>query len=231
MPSRTASNLATGSAAPRLLVPHSPLRISHFAFRIFHSRKAFSLIELLVVIAIIGILSSLAVVGFNSIGRGSGVRGAEDLAASLALSARVEAMSFGYGSLLVIDNGTNPEHKLQRMAVLRYTNSTNFDLVGKPTALPKGTFFLTNYSKGMNATNITNFPGEASTPAYFFKFDGSGHLVAASATCIVFSGNIMDAAGNLKNPPAMIQGRRGFILRNNGRPAFFQTPEQMPINP
>ena len=182
-------------------------------------------------IAIIGILSSLAVVGFNSIGRGSGVRGAEDLAASLALSARIEAMSFGYGSLLVIDNGTNPEHKLQRMAVLRYTNSTNFDLVGKPTALPKGTFFLTNYSKGMNATNITNFPGAASTPAYFFKFDGSGHLVAASATCLVFSGNIMDAAGNLQNPPAMIQGRRGFILRNNGRPAFFQTPEQMPINP
>jgi len=205
--------------------------IAHFAFRISHSREAFSLIELLVVIAIIGILSSLAVVGFNSIGRGSGVRGAEDLAASMALSARVEAMSFGYGSLLVIDNGTNTEHRLQRMAVLRYTNTTNLDLVGKPTALPKGTFFLTNYSKGMSATNITNFPGGVSTPAYVLKFNGSGHLDSASETRLVFSGNIMDAAGNLQNPPAMIQGRRGFILRNNGRPAFFQTPDQMTNNP
>lgn len=182
-------------------------------------------------ITIIGILSSLAVVSFNSIGRGSGARGAMDLAASMALSARIEAMSFGYGSLLVIDNGDNPEHKLQRMAVLRYTNSTNLELVGKPTSLPQGSFFLPNYSKGMSTTNISNLPGAANTPAYFFKFNGSGHLVSASESRLVFAGNTMDVAGNLQDPPGMIQGRRGFILRNNGRPAFFQTPEQMGLNP
>jgi prepilin-type N-terminal cleavage/methylation domain-containing protein len=105
----------------------------------------FSLLELLVVMAIIGILSSMAMVGFNGIGRASGVRGAADLAASVALSARIEAMSFGYGSLLVVDNGTNADRKLQRLAVFRYTNTqvdgapmSNAVLVGKPVALPKG---------------------------------------------------------------------------------------------
>lgn len=203
----------------------------HSAFHVSGSKKAFSLIELLVVMAIIGMLSALAVVGFNSIGRGSSARGAADLAASMALSARIEAMSFGYGSLLVIDNGTNTGHKLQRMAVLRSTNGTNFELVGKPTALPKGSFFLPEYSKGYQTTNITNFPDSTLTSVYSFKFLGAGQLESTDETRLVFSGNIMDTSGNLQNPAAMLQGRRGFILRKNGRPAFFQTPEQMDKNP
>lgn len=209
-------------------IPRSP-RFS--AFRVFDSRTAFSLIELLVVMAIIGILSALAVVGFNSIGRGSSARGAADLAASTALSARIEAMSFGYGSLLVIDNSTNSEHKLQRMAVLRSTNGIDFELVGKPTALPRGSFFLPDYSRGYQTNSITNFPGGTPTAVYSFKFLGTGQLESTDETRFVFSANLMDSSGNLQNPPAMLQGRRGFILRKNGRPAFFQTPEQMSKNP
>lgn len=203
------------------------------------SRRAFSLIELLVVMAVIGILSGLAITSFNSIGRGSGARGAADLAASLALSARIEAMSMGHGSLLVIENGNNPDRKLQRMAVLRYTNTpdpnnlgANTVLVGKPTALPRGVFFLPEYSKPRlaNSTTLTNLPGSPSTEVLYLRFNGSGQLVT-SDNRLVFSGNVMDGNGSLQNPDAMIQGRQGIILRSNGRPVFFNRPDQMAKNP
>lgn len=197
--------------------------------------QGFSLIELMIVVAIIAILSGLAVVSFNNITRGSGARGASDLAASVALLARIEAMSSGFGSLLVIDNGTDPASKLQRLAVLRAAKDTNgtttYELVAKPTYLPKGVFFLPEYSRGMTATNLTYAPGSTSAPAYSLKFNASGHLESGVETRLVFAGNIMDGSGDLQNPDAMIQGRRGFILRSNGRPAFFQTPEQMSANP
>lgn len=200
--------------------------------------SAFSLIELLVVIAIIGILSSLAVIGFGSIGRGSGARGAADLAASMTLSARIEAMAFGYGSLLLIDNSSSSDRKLQRMAVLRANKDTNgnvvYEMVGKPTSFTRGIFFLPEYSSGWRTTNTTNFPGGISTPVYYYKFSGTGYLdpdLSAADTRMVFSANIMDSSLALQNPASMVAGRRGFLLRNNGRPAFFQTTNQMPINP
>jgi len=203
-------------------IKHPPQKATHL--------RAFSLIELLTVVAIIGILSSLAVTGFNSVTRGSGARGAADVAASLALSARLEALSLGYGSLLVIDNGPNHEQALQRMAVFRYTDETNVIMVGKPIALARGVYFLPDYSKGMGQTNL-NLPGSSATPVYYYKFDGSGHLEATSDSRLVFSANAMDSSGNLQNPESLVVGRRGILLRNNGRPAFFQTPEQMAKNP
>jgi prepilin-type N-terminal cleavage/methylation domain-containing protein len=232
-PLKTVHSLkARHSAAVRPAISNSKFQIPHFP------PTAFSIIELLVVIAIIAILSGLAAVGFRSITRGTGARGASDLAASMALSARIEAMSFGYGSLLVVDNGTNADRKLQRMAVLRYTNAPdsadlgkNAELVGKPAAFPKGTFFLPDYSAGFLTDSLTNFPGGTSTPVLYFRFDGSGHLASSGTNRLVFSGNIMDTSGNLQNPEAMLAGRRGFLLRKNGRPAFFQTPEQMGKNP
>jgi prepilin-type N-terminal cleavage/methylation domain-containing protein len=194
----------------------------------------FSLLELLVVMAIIGILSSMAMVGFNGIGRASGVRGAADLAASVALSARIEAMSFGYGSLLVVDNGTNADRKLQRLAVFRYTNTqvdgapmSNAVLVGKPVALPKGAFFLAADSTATNAATMTLPPGNADTPVYYVKFNGDGQLSSASGVKLIFGGGIMDASGNPTFPDSMRPGRQGFLLRKNGRPAVFQTAAQM----
>jgi len=194
----------------------------------------FSLLELLVVMAIIGILSSVAMVGFNGIGRASGVRAAADLAASVALSARIEAMSFGYGSLLVVDNGTNAERKLQRLAVFRYTNSqvdtdpmSNAVLIGRPVALPKGAFFLAADSTATNTTTVTLPPGNAGTPVYYVKFNGDGQLSGASGVKLIFGGGIMDASGNPTFPETMKPGRQGFLLRKNGRPAVFQTAAQM----
>lgn len=208
---------------------------NHFKEQPQRIEGGFSLIELLVVIAIVSVLASLAVISFRNIGRGTGVRGAVDLAAGVALTARIEAMSYGYGSILVIDNGNDTSQKLQRLAVLRAYQETNgniaYELVGKPSFLPEGSYLLPAYSKGLSTTNLTNLPGSNNTPAFFLKFNGSGHLDSSTETRLVFSGNIMDSSGNLQNPESMIQGRRGFILRNNGRPAFFQTPEQMPINP
>ena len=198
-------------------------------------KRGFTLTELLVVVAIISLLSSLAIVNVKDIGQGIGARGAAELASSLALSARIEAMSYGYGSLLVIDNGTNPDRKLQRLSVLRYTQTPDSgdyskytELVGKPISLPKGTFFLPDYSTATsNTLTLTNLPGSLNSQVYYYKFDGAGHLDTPKNATFIFSANYIDSLGNLQNPAQMIAGRQGFLLRSNGRAAFFQTAAQM----
>jgi len=194
--------------------------------------SAFSLIELLMVIAIIGVLSSLVVVGVGGVSRGSGVRGAADLAASLALSARVEAMSLGRGALLVVDDSSRDDRKLQRMTVLRGVEAEDgtrsWEISGSTLTLPSGVFFLPEYSKGWTQTNLSGFPGVTLTPVYAFEFDGSGRMVNASR--MVFSGGMMKD-GVLTVPDNMLVGRRGFQLFKSGRPAFFQNAEDMLPNP
>ena len=202
------------------------------------TERAFTLIELLLVICIMMVLAGLGMTAFNSIGRGSGVRGAVDIASSLALSARYESMSYGNGALLVIDNGNNTDRKLRRMAVLRYTNTydpsnlgANLQLAGKPTDLPMGVYFLTNYSSGYGTTTLSNLlPGSSSVQVLYYYYDGSGRLSAMSTNKLVFSAGIMDNSGSLTEPPTMLQGRRGFLLRQNGRPAYYQTTNQMTAN-
>lgn len=193
------------------------------------SRAGFSLLELLVVIAIIGILSALAVASFGNIGRAASGRGAADLAASLALSARIEAMSHGHGSLLVIDNGNDPQRKWQRMGVLRFTNAGGPpELAGRMTPLPRGTFFLTNFSSSdLVQTNLANIPGTNSLPTLALRFDGNGHMIQPATATLVFSPNIMDSAGALQNPETMLSTRQGFKLHRNGRPLFFKSPGDM----
>jgi len=195
---------------------------------------AFSLLELLVVIAIIGILSSLAVLSFGSIGRASGGRGAADLASSTALAARVEAMAHGYGAYFVIDNSSDVNRRWQRIGVLRFTNSgpNDYEVVGKLTALPAGTFFLPQYSSSdLVETNLTGLGGSGTTPVLALRFGGTGHLVEPNPARLVFSANIMNASGNLENPESMLAARQGFLLRRNGRPTFFRDAAQMPPNP
>lgn len=186
----------------------------------------------MLVVAVVGVLSSLALVGFNGVSRGSGVRGASDLAASLALSARVEAMSLGRGALLVVDDSLRDDRKLQRLAVMRGVEaedgSKSWEIAGSPLALPRGVFFLPEYSNGWIRMNLPGFPGAASTPVYAFEFDGSGRMVNAGR--MVFSGGIM-AGGVLSIPDNLLAGRAGFQLFKNGRPAFFQNVEDMPLNP
>jgi len=190
---------------------------------------AFSLLELLVVIAIVGILSSVAVISFTDIGRAASGRGAADLAASMALSARVEAMSHGHGALLVIDDSNDPQRKYQRMAVFRFTNAEGPPvLAGRVTPLPRGTFFLPGYStwNALVATNL-DVPGKPGTSFRAIRYNGSGHLVEPQTVRMVFAPGIMDSAGNLQNPTNMLAGRQGFLLRRNGRPVFFNSPDEM----
>lgn len=192
-------------------------------------QAGFSLLELLVVIAIVGILSALAMVSFGNIGRAASGRGAADLAASMALSARNEAMSHGHGSLLVIDDSSDPQRKWQRIGILRFTNAgAPPELAGRMTQLPRGSFFLRQFSsQDLVETNLTNIPGTNSLRVLALRFDGSGHLTQPSTATLVFSPNIMDSTGALQNPEAMLSTRQGFKLYRNARPLFFKSPEDM----
>ena len=191
----------------------------------------FSLLELLVVMAIIVILCGMGVMAFNAIGRGGSVRGAVDVGTSLATAARIEAMSHGLGAELVIDNGTNAETKWRRLAVFRIepdpSNATNTltNLAGRPTLLPNGVFFLTNYASGYTTNTTHTLSGSQTTPTLVFKFNGVGHLENPGR--LIFGGGMGNPDGTVTIPEALKAGMRGFMLPRNGRPMHYQTVEQI----
>lgn len=195
--------------------------------------SGFSLIELMVVIAIIAVLMGLSVSSLKGLGQSSGARGAADLAASVALSARIEAMAFGRGSLFLIDNSGNPEWKYRRMAVIRRNEEdTEWELIGKPVELPKGIYLLPDYSStaGTYQTNVADLKG-IGPEVFSYRFSGSGYMDEKEAITLVFSANIADEGGELKNPEGLLAGRRGIKIRKNARPIFFKNAEQMQPNP
>ncbi len=181
-------------------------------------------------------MSSLGVAAFNNIGKGNSVRGSVDLAASMALAARLEAMSYGLGSKLVIDNDDASEYKLRRMAIFRGEGNDPSNPVwaptGKAVTLVNGSYFLSSTIDSAHGSTNGNqpdedfpLPGSASTSCIVYEFDGSGHLKNPGR--LVFVSGIMSDDGTLTVPDALLQGRSGFRLPANGRPAFFQNPDQI----
>jgi len=207
-----------------------------------HRAAGFSLVELLTVIAIVAILAAVSSTAFNSIGRGQGADGASTVASSLALGARVEAMKKGRGALLAIDatyDADNPERYLRRFVLfggVETNGEVRYEVAGKPLTLPQGVNFLPEYSDGYttNQLDLQAIEPQATNNGshnwLVYEFSGSGHLVAPATgdSRLVFGPAITDGSGNVDIPDSMAAKRRGFLLRNNGRPAFFETTNQMP---
>ena len=200
-------------------------------------REGFSLVELLVAMSILCVLVGLSTRLLNGVGRASQVRGATDIAASATMSARVEALASGYGALLVIDNGPDPERKLRRLRVLRYTDTpvpndplANTVEAGNPILLPQGAFLHPDASSGLTLFSPASSPAGQPTSAnefYYVKLGGNGQLSRPAAVRMVFGPGVMDGAGNLTVPDAMKAGRRGFWLRMNGRPVYLRSEEDV----
>lgn len=195
----------------------------------------FSLVELLLVMGIIAALATFSVIGYNSIGRSRSAASAADLAASMALAARLEAMSHGLGAKLVVDNGSNPETRLQRMAIFRAEGSDPLNpswiMAGRPMRLPEGIFFLTEaVAPGYGSTNagqpdeVLSLPGAPNTPCIVYNFNGSGHV--ENPGLLFFAPGVPGTGGLPAFPAAMIDGITGFRLPANGRPAFIQSKAQ-----
>lgn len=212
----------------------------------------FSLVELLLVITLIAALSTVSLIAFNSIGGGASVGGALDLGSSLTLGARLEAMKTGNGARIVIDNfydPENPENYRRRFAIFRAVIDENGDrfweLAGRPSRLPPGVLFLPEYSNGyFGAAGDVLFDFRDADPqtgtsagthggtCLYYEFNSAGHLnvePSAADARMVFAKAILQPGGDVQLPEAALTGRRGFLLRTNGRPAFFETVDQMPL--
>lgn len=201
----------------------------------------FSLVELLVVIAILASVTSVAIIAFNNPGKGPAVQGAVDLAASMANQARLEAMRHGIGSKLVIDAGDDPAYRFRRMAVVRLEgndpNNPTEVLAGRPMTLPQNVYFATEDLTATYASNNGDLPlqqialqGTHTTPCIVYEFNGSGHL--ENPGTMVFVGGIENPDGSILVTQNHLAGVLGFRLPVNGRPAFFNSKEQIAsLNP
>lgn len=191
------------------------------------------------IVAILAVASSAA---FRSIGQGAGADGASTIASSLALGARVEAMKQGRGARLAIDatyDAENPHHYLRRLAIFRGVQEEGetekrWELASKPVTLPQGVSFLPDYSDGYETMQadlqaIEPQTGSDGDDWYFYEFGGTGHLDASGDTKLIFGPAIIDGEDAITIPEAMATKRRGFLLRANGRAAFFENPDQMPL--
>ncbi|MCX7869669.1 MAG: prepilin-type N-terminal cleavage/methylation domain-containing protein [Terrimicrobiaceae bacterium] len=196
---------------------------------------AFSLVELLVVLAVVAILGVVTIAGFSSINRGAAARGAADLAASMALSARIESLTMGAGALLAIDNGPNTNNRWRRMAVFRRVpnpadpSASIPQMVGQPVRFQGSIHFLPAYSRGYQATNL-DFPGAPNLPVLAFHFTSTGQASKAPGDDdirLVFGPGPVGADGKPVQE-ALAAARAGFLLRPNGRPTFFTSPDEMP---
>ncbi len=205
--------------------PHPPTRAA--------TASGFSLVEILVVISLIAVLSSVAILGVRSLGRSAGARGAADATSSLALAARLDAMSSGLGSWLIIDNGNDKDLRFRRLAVLRViadpanpTQTTN-QLAGRATVLQPNTYFYPTYSRGYTNMQVS-VPGWTN-PVIAYKFDAGGHLDIPQDeedARLVFGPGPVTDSGQPESSGAAA-ARAGFLLRQNARPTFFSKPEQM----
>jgi len=204
----------------------------------FHpnQRTGFSLIELLVVIAILASITSVAVIAFNNKGKGPAVQGAVDLAASMASQARLEAMRHGIGAKLVVDAGDDPAYRFRRMAVVRLEgndpNNPTEVLAGRPMTLPQNVYFATEDLTSTYASDNGGQPlqdialqGTDTTPCIVYEFNGSGHL--QNPGTIIFVGGIENPDGSILVTENLLAGVQGFRLPVNGRPAFFDSKEQI----
>ena len=205
------------------------------------SENGFSLLELLTVIAIIGIMATLSSSALSGILGSRGVAGAVNIASSLALNARMEAVKrvengLG-GALLLVDStpGTN-EASMRRMVVVHNvsTNSGSNDwrMAGAPTTLPRGVYFSSEYSRGSGKTNFDFSKRSGSqtgggTECFYYQFDERGRFKTPGTgeAQLVFIAGVKGADGNLSVKKEA--SRDGIILRQAGRVTYFQNPDQI----
>jgi type II secretory pathway pseudopilin PulG len=208
---------------------------------------AFSLVELLTVIGIISVLMVAVFSGLRGGGDARKVDGAVNVGASMAYAARLDAMSQGLGSLVVIDNGPDSDTRYRRMVVFEGTgtpNNVQWEMAGNPVTLDTGVFFLEDYSNGYGTERSFDFSeaapqdGQTGSPCIVYEFNSSGHVVNLTGTGdirMVFGPGIMPPGTTELTFPAdetakeeMLAKRLGFLLRPNGRPVYLTEPDQMP---
>ena len=232
----------------------------------YRGLRGFTLVEFLAVMVIVALLVGLSMMVFSSIGPSKSTQGAAATMASLMQQARTEAMTYGLGAALVIDNQPGSAERFRRAAVVRIEPARTaggvpeWRLTARATVLPEGIYFLPDdlpekpggvvFSRGTKdvlrdpgqpvssvATipAVFDFPGSPGTPCLVYEFDGTGRLIPAPAAAaavdplvtVVVGAAIAARDGSLSFPQSRLETRRGFILRRNGRPAYFESPQQI----
>jgi len=185
------------------------------------------------------VLLALGGLGFNGVSRSMEVSGAVDTVWTLLQEARLEAMSTGLGSRLVIDNGIDPEHKLSRMAIFRAevdsgSGVVRWKLTGRPFYLADGVYFLPDDSTGQTDGLSYDFrsadfqDGDTGTTVLVYEVDGSGFVNTTSfpsdgARLVFGRGIIEESTANLEVPEPLKPLRQGLLLRKSARPVYLES--------
>jgi prepilin-type N-terminal cleavage/methylation domain-containing protein len=129
-------------------------------------KRAFTLIELLMVMAIMGVMLTITITAFNSLGSGTGVRGALLQTRSELSLARQNAIARRVKTRLHIGNTEDSRGYIFRTEVLDPKNPNDETVFGSTNYLPKGFYFGATVAAPQLAT-----PNQ--DDVFEFNFDGS----------------------------------------------------------
>jgi prepilin-type N-terminal cleavage/methylation domain-containing protein len=198
--------------------------------------RGMTLVELMVVMAIIALLLGATTMSLTYGGKGRGVGGSVPVLAGGLGAARNEALASGRKVRLVIDStfvAGEPDNYLRRFLLMREVvpgPTSTWEQITRPTFLPKGVFYSTEFSVPTGQMNVKFGQQGHAGDHFYYEFDEAGQLMPGSgganrASLIVTAGMLQNEA--VVVPEADRYNRDGVMIHRLGRVSYYRDPSDI----